>query len=199
MDRERFQKQMTFLLEIDKAKNIVRQTYLADGKRKENDAEHSWHIAVMAFTLAEYFGNDIDITKVMKMVLMHDLIEIDAGDTYCYDVKGYEDKAEREKKAAQRLYHLLPKDQEEEYRQLWEEFETGATAEANFAVILDRIQPIMLNYASEGIAWKEHGVFKDQVLKRNERTLDGPEEISQYFLEIIEMAVQKGYLKVRNK
>lgn len=195
MNRERFKKQMEFILEMDKAKNIFRQTYLSDGKRKENDAEHSWHLAIMAFTLAEYFGKNIDVLKVMKMTLMHDIVEIDAGDTYCYDGKANEDKAEREQKAAERLYGLLPKDQAGEYQSIWEEFEEGKTAEANFAVILDRIQPIMLNYASDGKAWMEHDVYKYQVMNRNERVLNGPTEIADYLMKILDTAVEQGYLK----
>ncbi len=194
MNSQRLIQQMNFILEIDKAKNIFRQTYLADGNRRENDAEHSWHLAIMAFTLAEYFGKEIDILKVMKMVLMHDIVEIDAGDTYCYDVVANQDKEEREIRSAQRIYGLLPKDQEKEYREIWEEFEEGKTQEANFAIILDRLQPIMLNLASDGRAWLEHGVDKAQVLGRNERTLNGPEEVSQYFREIIEEALRRGYL-----
>lgn len=195
MNRERFKKQMEFILEIDKAKNIFRQTYLSDGTRKENDAEHSWHLAIMAFTLSEYFGKDIDVLKVMKMTLMHDIVEIDAGDTYCYDEKANKDKAEREQKAANRIYGILPKEQAEEYHLIWEEFEEGLTAEANFAIILDRIQPIMLNYASGGKGWTEHDVYKQQVLDRNKRALSGPMEIVDYVMEILDGATKQGYLK----
>ncbi|NLK37354.1 MAG: HD domain-containing protein [Epulopiscium sp.] len=194
MTKERLAKQMNFILEIDKAKNIFRQTYLTDGNRKENDAEHSWHLAIMAFVLAEYFEEEIDVLKVMKMVLMHDIVEIDAGDTYCYDDIANLDKAEREQKSAQRIYGILPEEQGKEYLELWEEFEEGKTKEANFAAILDRLHPIMLNLASDGKAWLEHNVDKSQVLKRNERTLNGPEEIAEYFLGIIDEALKKGYL-----
>lgn len=195
MNRERLQKQMEFILEIDKAKNIFRQTYLTDGQRKENDAEHSWHLAIMAFTLAEYFGKDIDILKVMKMVLMHDIVEIDAGDTYCYDVEANKDKAEREMKSAKRIYGLLPEDQKKEYQEIWEEFEEGTTKEAIFAVILDRLQPIMLNLASDGKAWLEHRVDKSQVLQRQETTLkEGPQDIIDYLLKILDTAVERGYV-----
>lgn len=194
MDMDRLKKQLDFVVEIDKAKNIFRQTYLSDGKRKENDAEHSWHIAIMAFLLSEYFEG-ADVTRVMKMVLMHDLVEIDAGDTYCYDSKANEDKAQREQKCAERIYSILPQDQAKELKQLWEEFEEGKTVDANFAIILDRLQPILLNYASNGIAWKEHSVYKEQVLARNERILNNTKELSEYFKNMIENAVQKGYLK----
>lgn len=194
MDIDRLKKQLDFVLEIDKAKNIFRQTYLADGNRKENDAEHSWHIAIMAFVLSEYFEG-ANIEKVMKMVLMHDLVEIDAGDTYCYDSKANEDKIQREQKSAQRIYSILPQDQKEEFIKLWEEFEEGKTAEANFAIILDRLQPILLNYASNGIAWIEHNVYKEQVLARNERILNSTQQLSEHFINLIETAVKKGYLK----
>lgn len=193
--KERLRKQMEFILEIDKAKSIFRQTYLADGSRKENDAEHSWHIAVMAFVLAEYFGDSVDVCKVMKMVLLHDIIEIDAGDTYCYDSKANEDKLMRETKSADRIYGLLPEEQGREYREIWEEFEAGETQEAKFACILDRLQPVMLNFASDGQAWIEHEVYKGQVLKRHEKTLQGPKEIAEYLLKILEDSVAKGFLK----
>jgi len=195
MEWERLQKQMDFLLEIDKAKNIFRQSYLSDGNRKENDAEHSWHLAMMAFVLAEYFGEDIDVCKTMKMVLMHDVVEIDAGDTYCYDAVGYLDKAEREQNAAVRLYGLLPEDQKKEYMELWQEFEEGKTAEAYFANVLDRLQPVMLSYASGGKAWLEHDVHVDQLLNRNEKTLKSHEAIKGYFMDIVKKAVEAGYLK----
>jgi putative hydrolase of HD superfamily len=199
MTKERLAKQMEFILEIDKAKNIFRQTYLTDGNRKENDAEHSWHLAIMAFVLAEYFEEEIDVLKVMKMVLMHDIVEIDAGDTYCYDDIANLDKAEREQKSAQRIYGILPEEQGKEYLELWEEFEEGKTKEANFAAILDRLHPVMLNLASDGKAWLEHNVDKSQVLKRNERALNGPKEIAEYFLGIIEEALKKGYLTDKEK
>lgn len=186
---------MEFILEIDKAKNIVRQTYLSDGVRKENDAEHSWHTAVMAFILAEYFDENIDLLKVMKMMLLHDIIEIDAGDTYCYDKEAGATQEERELKAADRIYSILPEDQAEEYMRLWLEFEKKETAESRFCAILDRLQPTILNYANKGVAWKEHDVCSDQVMGRNAVTLNGPEKISSYFKDIINKSIEKGYLK----
>jgi len=191
----RFQKQMDFLLEIDKIKEIYRQTYLADGSRKENDAEHSWHACIMAVVLAEYFGEDVDLLKVIKMMLMHDVVEVYAGDTYCYDAKGNEDKEEREKASAEKVYGLLPKDQKTEYIAIWREFEEQKTKEAVFCAILDRVQPTMLNKASDFISWKEHGIRKEQVLKRNEITFSGPEIIAEYMKNLIENASEKGYLK----
>lgn len=186
---------MDFILEIDKAKNIIRQTYLSDGVRKENDAEHSWHTAIMAFVLAEYFDKNIDVLKVMKMMLMHDIIEIDAGDTYCYDEKAALTQVNREHKAAERIYSLLPEDQAKEYMDLWLEFEARETPESKFCAILDRLQPTVLNYASKGASWKEHGICYSQVMGRNAVTLNGPEEISSYFKNLIDNAVEKGYLK----
>ncbi len=194
MSLERFQKQMDFILEIDKAKNIFRQTYLADGKRKENDAEHSWHLAMMAFVLSEYFPK-ADVCRVMKMVLMHDLVEIYAGDTYCYDTAANMDKAERETAAAEKIYGLLPQDMEKEYREIWQEFEDRKTEEARFANMLDRLQPIMLNFASDGAAWREHSVHTSQVMGRNSLIMsEGPEEMRDYFLDIIRRAEERGYL-----
>ncbi len=192
---ERFKKQMDFLLEIDKVKSIFRQTYLADKSRFENDAEHSWHACIMAVVLSEYFDKDVDLLKVIKMMLMHDVVEIYAGDTYCYDAKGYEDKDERERQSAEKIYGMLPEDQKDEYIKLWREFEEGKSKEAVFCAILDRVQPTMLNDAAGCISWKEHGIKKEQVLKRNEVTFSGPENISQYMKDIIERASEKGILK----
>lgn len=177
---ERIEKQFEFLKEIDKEKNIFRQTYLADGKRKENDAEHAWHMALFVMVLSEYANEDIDVLKTMKIVLIHDLIEIYAGDTYAYDSKGNESKRERELAAADRLFNILPSDQAEEFRALWDEFEENITPEARFANTMDKIQPLMLNNASEGRSWEEHGVHASQVYGRNEKTHLGSEELWKY-------------------
>ena len=155
MDNERLKKQMDFILEMDKMKSIMRQTYLANGERKENDAEHSWHLALMCGILAEYSNEPIDVLKTMKMVLLHDVIEIDAGDTYAYDTEGNKTKRERELKAADRIFGLLPEAQQKEYRGLWDEFEAMETAEAKFANMLDKVQPLLLNNASDGKSWVE--------------------------------------------
>ena len=144
---ERLEKQMEFILEVDKVKKIVRQTYLSDASRKENDAEHSWHLALMAVLLKEYSNEDVDLAKVIPMVLIHDLVEIDAGDTYAYDEAGAKTKQERETKAADRIFGLLPDDQGTWFRELWEEFEAYETAEAKFAHVLDNAQPLFLNDA----------------------------------------------------
>ena len=177
---ERIEKQFEFLKEIDKEKNIFRQTYLADGMRKENDAEHAWHMAVFVRVLSEYAHEDIDVLKTMKIVLIHDLIEIYAGDTYAYDSKGNESNRGRELAAADRLFNILPKDQAEEFRALWDEFEENITPEARFANTMDKIQPLMLNNASEGRSWEEHGVHASQVYGRNEKTHLGSEELWKY-------------------
>ena len=157
-----FEKQMAFIMELDKIKKITRQTYLSDGSRKENDAEHSWHLALMAFVFADYANEKIDVLKTMKMVLLHDVIEIDAGDTYAYDTEGNKTKRERELKAADRIFGLLPDAQCMEYRGLWDEFEAMETAEAKFANMLDKVQPLLLNNASDGKSWVEHGVFSSR-------------------------------------
>lgn len=192
---ERLKKQMDFLLEVDKLKFIYRQTYLSNGERKENDAEHSWHLALMAVLLQEYSNEPVDIAKVMTMVLIHDLVEIDAGDTYAYDTVGNQTKREREVKAAQRIFGMLPKDQEETFRALWEEFEAYETPEAKFAHVCDNMQPFMLNHATGGRSWQEHGVKKSQVLGRNRRLAEGSETMKQYFDEILAEHVEKGNLK----
>ena len=192
---ERLKKQLDFMLELDKMKNIYRQTYVLHEDRKENDAEHSWHLAILAFMLEEYAAEPIDTLKVIKMVLLHDVVEIDAGDTYLYDEEGYKSKAEREEKAAQRIFGLLPDDQRDEYYALWREFEDDITYESRFASILDRIQPLLLNYTKGGIAWKEHGVHKEQVLSRNRPYFDASQELAEVIESVIEDAAAKGWLK----
>ncbi len=194
MISERLKKQIEFIVEIDKLKNIYRQTYVLHEDRKENDSEHSWHTALMAFILAEYSNNEIDVLKTMKMMLIHDIVEIDAGDTYCYDKEGYKDKAEREEKAAERLFGMLPDDQRDEMYSLWREFEEMNTPESKFAAVLDRIQPLTLNYRKNGISWQEHNVKKDMVLERNKHVADGSEEIWQYVLELLDDAHKKGMI-----
>lgn len=192
---ERLKKQLDFMLELDKMKNIYRQTYVLHEDRKENDAEHSWHLAILAFMLEEYAAEPIDTLKVIKMVLLHDVVEIDAGDTYLYDEEGYKSKAEREEKAAQRIFGLLPDDQRDEYYALWIEFEDDITYESRFASILDRMQPLLLNYTKGGIAWKEHGVHKEQVLSRNRPYFDASHELAEVIESVIEDAAAKGWLK----
>ncbi|MBE6875128.1 MAG: HD domain-containing protein [Ruminococcus sp.] len=192
---DRFSQQIKFILELDKLKNIYRQTLVLHEDRQENDAEHSFHLAVMACILAEHAREEVDVLHVMKMVLMHDVVEIDAGDTYCYDEAGNQTKAEREQKAADRIFALLPEEQCREYRGLWEEFEARETPEAKFANALDRIHPMLLNYTKGGISWKKHGIHAEQVEKRNcGVTADGSERIGEFAKEIIETARKEGML-----
>ena len=189
---KRLKQQMDFIVEVDKVKNIIRQTYLADGKRKENDAEHSWHLALMAVLLKEYANEEVDLQKVIPMVLIHDLVEIDAGDTYAYDAEGSATKRERELAAADRIFGLLPEDQKALFRNLWDEFEEGATAEAKFAHVLDNSQPMLLNDASGGKSWAEHQVRKSQIYGRNRHTGQGSSAIWEYMQGIVEKHIKQG-------
>jgi len=192
---DRLQKQIDFIVEVDKLKQIYRQTYITDGTRKENDAEHSWHLALMVFLLAEHtLEQKIDILHTMKMVIIHDIVEIDAGDTYCYDEIGALDKDERERKAAARIFNLLPADQAKEIWELWEEFEEVRTPEARFAAALDRLQPLILNYTAEGKSWQEHEVKRSQCLNRNNHIENSSKVLWDYALRVLNEAVKKGYL-----
>lgn len=195
LSADRLKKQMDFIREADKEKNVFRQTWLTDGSRKENDAEHSWHLAVMAMLLSEYANEEVDVLHVMSMVLIHDLVEIDAGDTYAYDSTGNKTKRARELKAANRLFNILPPDQAKKMRALWDEFEEGATPEAKFANTLDKCQPILLNDASGGKSWKEHTVYDTQIWKRNEKTPDGSEALWTFFKHMLEKNVANGKIK----
>ena len=189
---ERLEKQKAFMLEIDKAKNIFRQTHLSGHGRAENDAEHSWHMAVMAFLLAEHANEEIDQLKVIKMVLIHDLVEIDAGDTYAYDNAGNVTKRDREVQAAGRIFGLLPEDQEKELWELWEEFEAYETPEAMFAHVLDNFQPLTLNDSNGGGDWKRNGIKKSQIYKRNEKTAQGSNTIWECMERMIDANVRAG-------
>ena len=194
-EEERFKKQLDFIKEIDKEKQIFRQTYISDASRKENDAEHAWHMAIMAFLLSEYANEKIDVLHTIRMILIHDVVEIDAGDTYAYDEVGKQSQREREEKAANRLFGLLPEDQAKEMLDLWEEFEAGETNEARFARALDNFQPMMLNDATNGIAWEEHDVAVSKILKRNERTPRGSEALWNFAKEnFIEKNVSLGHI-----
>lgn len=194
-ERDRLERQLAFCLEIDKEKEIGRQTYLADGSRYENDSEHAWHMAIMAYLLREYANEEIDIGRTMLMILTHDLVEVYAGDTYAYDEEGKKTQKQRELAAADRLYGILPEDQERELRALWDEFEAGQTAEAKFARAMDNMQPMMLNVAADGIAWTEKNVHLSQVLKRNARTHEGSETIWTYMVDhFIKPSLEKGHL-----
>lgn len=180
MEKSRLEKQFDFCREIDKEKFIKRQTYLSDGIHKENDAEHAWHMAVMAILLGEYANEGIDILKTVTMLLIHDLVEIDAGDTYAYDEEAKKTQGQREKAAADRIFGLLPEDQGKYMRGVWEEFEEGETPEAKFAHTMDNIQPTMLNAATGGKGWEEHGVRLGQILDRNKNTAQGSEKLWEY-------------------
>ena len=176
----RLKKQLDFIIEVDKLKNVFRHSYIADGKRKENDAEHSWHLGLMAAVFSEYIKEDIDMKKVLKMVLVHDLVEIYAGDTFAFDESGYEDKEEREINAAKELFARLPKEQEEEFMALWWEFEKCETLEAKYGAMMDRLQPLILDYATEGKGVIEDNLTRENLLKRNEITLnEGPKELKE--------------------
>lgn len=192
---ERLKQQLEFIIEIDKLKQIYRRTYIMDSSRTENDAEHSWHLALMAMLLTEYAEKQaLDIFRIIKMVLIHDIVEIDAGDTYLYDEQAAQDKAEREQKAADRLFGLLPNDQMDEFRALWEEFEDKSTPEAKFAAALDRFQPLLHNYYTEGKSWKAHGVRSDKVIKRCSHMQEGSSVLWEHAKILIQQAVEKGYL-----
>lgn len=194
---KRLEQQVEFILEIDKLKNIIRQNYIADASRKESDTDHSWHLAIMCFLLEEYANEGIDVLKTMKMVLIHDIIEIDAGDTYAYDKEANNDKIERELLAADRIFNILPEDQARKMRELWDEFEECETIEAKFANALDKVQPALLNDASGGKSWIEHSVEYSQVMKRNERTSEGSEVLWDYIKDILDKNVDNG--KIINK
>lgn len=195
MDRERFEKQVAFILEADKEKNILRQTHLSGHGRQENDAEHAWHMAMMIYLLKEYANEPIDLAKTMMMALIHDIVEIDAGDTYAYDAAAMETQAERERLAAERIFGLLPDDQREELRGLFEEFEAGETAEAKFARTMDNMQPLLLNNSNDGGDWREHQVTKSQIMKRHARNQLGSEVIGAYTKELIEENIRKGNIR----
>ena len=192
---ERLAKQIAFSLEIDKEKNIMRQTHLSGHGRNENDAEHAWHMAIMAYLLREYANEEVDITKVMLMCLIHDIVEIDAGDTYAYDSEGLATQKEREDKAKERIFSLLPEDQKNELISLFDEFEKYETPESKFAHSMDNFQPLILNNSNEGGDWKEHGVTSKQVYGRQSKTRLGSEKIYEITDQIVQENIRKGNLK----
>lgn len=192
---ERFDSQMHFIAEIDKMTHILRQTLLIDGSRRENDAEHSWHLAVMAQLLSEYCTDTPDVGRVVKMVVIHDLIEIYAGDTFAYDEKNQITKELREKESADRLFALLPDDQRNAIRSLWEEFDKKATADARFAASLDSLQPFLHNTLTVGHSWKEHNVKKSEVLQRQDIVRATMPAIWPWVLKNIDRAVENGWLR----
>jgi len=193
MDTDRIERQIQFLLEIDKLKSVNRRTYLIDADRRENSAEHSWHLAILVMVLAEHANEPLDVCKVMRMVLIHDIVEIDAGDTYFYSDQG--DKIERERAAAKRIFALLPTDQTLEFQNLWEEFEGGVTPESHFAQAMDRFVPQLHNFHTHGRSWTEHGITAELVLSRNERISDGSTVLWEWTRSLIGRALASGIIK----
>lgn len=191
---ERINKQLAFILEIDKEKNIFRQTHLSGNGRNENDAEHAWHMAVMAYLLQEYSNEKIDLLKVIMMCLIHDVVEIDAGDTYAYDEEGLKTQKQREDAAKERIYSLLPEDQKEKLTAIFDEFEENQTAEAKFAHAMDNLQPLLLNNSNDGGDWREHKVTSAQVYARQSKTKAGSEILYKVTDQIIRKNIQNGSL-----
>lgn len=192
---ERLKKQMAFALELDKEKNIFRQTHLSDHGRRENDAEHAWHMAVMAYLLKEYANEDIDIGRVMIMCLLHDVVEIDAGDTYAYDDEGKKTQAQREAAAAKRIFGLLPEDQMTEFKGIFDEFEAWKTPEAKFAHAMDNVQPLLLNNANDGGDWVEHRADATHIYNRQSKTRLGSKKLYEMTDEILQEHIKKGHIK----
>ena len=192
---ERIKKQLAFSLEIDKVKNILRQTHLSGHGRRENDAEHSWHMAVMAYLLREHANEQVDIGRVMLICLIHDIVEIDAGDTYAYDTDSQKSQKEREDRAKERIFSLLPEDQKAELVSLFDEFEANETSEAKFAHAMDNLQPLMLNDSNDGADWREHGVSAEQVYRRHSKTRPGSEKLYEISDAILQANIEKGNIK----
>ena len=189
--KERLQKQLAFALEIDKEKDIMRQTHTTSAKQ-ENDAEHAWHMAIMLYLLREHANEMFDMNKAIIMSLIHDVVEIDAGDTYAYDTEAMATQAQREAEAVERLFGMLPEDQYKELRALFYEFEEGVTPEAKFAKAMDNVQPLILNDYNNGADWRKHKVTKTKIQKRNERTKLGSQTLWEYVMKIVDDNVEKG-------
>lgn len=194
MENKRLQEQLSFILELDKEKNILRQTHLSNHGRREDDAEHAWHMAVMAYLLQEYSNEPVDIAHVMIMCLLHDVVEIDAGDTYAYDDQGKKTQHEREEKAAERIYGILPEDQKIQLRALFEEFEENRTPEAKFAHAMDNLQPLLLNDSNGGGDWKEHHVSYHTVMQRQGKTKEGSTALFEVIKEKMDKHADAGNL-----
>ncbi len=190
----RIQQQYAFLAECLKLSEIARQTLLPASRRRENDAEHSWHLCLMAITLAEHSNHPVDLARVLRMLIIHDLVEIDAGDTYAYDAAGMVGQHEREARAADRIFGLLPADQGVDLRACWEEFEARLTPEARFAAAVDRLQPVLLNILTDGEKWREHGVTRAKVIARNQHAREGAEAVWAHALAMLDDAVARGVL-----
>ncbi len=192
---DRLRRQMEFALEIDKEKNVFRQTHLSGKGRNENDAEHAWHMAIMAYLLKEYSNKNVDISRVMIMCLIHDIVEIDAGDTYAYDKEGLATQKEREDAAKERIFSILPIDQKKELTALFDEFEENETPESKFAHAMDNLQPLILNNSNGGGDWREHGVTREQVYGRQSKTREGSEKLYEFTDKIIREHIRKGNIK----
>ncbi|KAB2114806.1 HD domain-containing protein [Vibrio alginolyticus] len=193
---ERLEKQLALVIEFDKLKSILRRTRVKSAEgRLENSGEHSWHVALMAILMEEHANAPVDICRVMKMLLIHDVVEIDAGDTFVYDTAASQEQAEKEIRAAERLFGMLPSDQEQELLALWHEFEAAQTDDAKYAKALDRLIPMLLNYHNNGQSWKEHGVSREQALTINKRIEFGSVTLWDKAKELIEEATEKGWLK----
>lgn len=192
---ERLKKQLDFALEIDKEKNIFRQTHLSGHGRNENDAEHAWHMAIMAYLLKEYSNEPVDIGKVMLMCLIHDIVEIDAGDTYAYDAENLKTQKAREDAAKERIFSILPEEQKEELIKLFDEFEAYETAESKFAHVMDNLQPLILNNSNGGSDWREHGVTARQVYGRQSKTKLGSERLYEVTDKLLQENINKGNIK----
>ena len=196
MNIERIQQQFQFIVEIDKLKSILRRTYLINESRRENTAEHSWHLTVMAILLVEHANEQIDLLRVLKMLIVHDIVEIDADDTFCYDDIGALTKADRENRAADRIFNLLPADQAIELRNLWAEFEQRITSEAKFAAALDRLIPLLHNYHTEGRSWREHNITSTQVMQRNRHIGEGSDSLWEFAQNLINEAIERKHLSL---
>ena len=192
---ERLKKQLDFILEIDKEKNIFRQTHLSGRGRNENDAEHAWHMAIMAYLLQEYANEPVDVTRVMLMCLIHDVVEIDAGDTYAYDTEGLKTQKAREDAAKERIYSLLPDDQKQALQSIFDEFEQNSTPEARFAHAMDNLQPLLLNDSNDGGDWREHQVTAAQVYGRQSKTAEGSQKLYEITDELLQNHIKKGTLR----
>jgi len=194
IENQRLTRQLDFLIEIDKLKSIQRHALLANGSRLENSAEHSWHLAVMALILSEYADEELDVDHIVRLLLVHDIIEIDAGDTFAYDIQGNLDKAEREKLAANRLFGLLPDDQAAEFHALWDEFEARATVEARFAHAMDRLMPLLHNYLNEGAAWKKNRVSIEQIRQRTAAIPESSGTLGRFVETLLAASLERGFI-----
>lgn len=194
MDHDRLHRQIEFIIELDRLKSVYRKSYLVDGSRRENSAEHSWHVATMALVLDNAAPENVDLLRVVRMLLLHDIVEIDAGDTDIHDLQANVDKAEREQRAADRLFALLPADQAVTLRAAWQEFEQGVTAEARFANAVDRLMPLLQSWRNQGKRWKEDGITREQVLRVFQPLSEGAPGLWQLAQSLIDQCVDRGYL-----